>query len=145
MVSRCVGSRLEAARNLNLNGHCAIDGYLRHLGRAVLAGVHPQRVAIAHDDGGHESDEAVVFVRHSRHFSQSDGALPKVWGSIGAEVSSLILLGVGREPEPTAVFCGAEVPFIGLIVGESEMSLPMWWILSVKNGEGCRLSYAAST
>jgi hypothetical protein len=44
---------------------------------------------------------------------------PRVRGSLGALVSILIRLDVGREPEPTLVFCGADIfSDSGAMVGE---------------------------
>jgi hypothetical protein len=49
---------------------------------------------------------------------------PKVFGSIGAEVLMGYLLEPGREPEPVAVICLAEVPFmLGFSVGDFEMAM----------------------
>jgi hypothetical protein len=39
------------------------------------------------------------------YFNHPAGALPRVCGSVGALDGSAILLVVGREPEPTEVFC----------------------------------------
>ena len=55
------------------------------------------------------------------YFSAPGDIRPSPCGSVGAEVAILTLLGVGREPLPTLVFCAALVPTsVGFMLGEGE-------------------------